>query len=839
MAEERIGKYTIVEELGRGAMGVVYKAMDPVIGRTVAIKTIRFDILANAQQREEAQRRFLREAQSAGNLSHPNIVTIYDVGEDQGLTYIAMEFVEGKSLEDLLCGRKPWDPAAAVNLIIQVAEGLDCAHRKGIVHRDVKPGNILIDASGRPKIVDFGIARISSSNLTQTSAVMGTPFYMSPEQVAGKKVDQRADVFALGAIFYEILALEKPFGGDTLTTVIYKIMNETPRPLPQIVPGVPEALDAIVQKAMAKDAEARYQNCRELIEDLRAYGASAGLALEAAAPTMIVPEASRKPGKRPKTAGTMPPAVFDGPAVAGASPEHGRRTPLFVVGSMMAVIAIAVVVLLITGKGPSGRPSGGGGGVLDPAGGSTVSTFPPESKPEAKPETKPSEKESSVLNPPAEVKAGENKNARLIHEVKPIYPEAARSARVQGDVQVRLSIGPDGRVKAAEIILGPAPLAQASLEAVRQWVYEPKLVNGIPAESIVETTLSFALSAEDLGPGGKTEEPAKTEPAKPEPAKPEPAKTEPVKLEPTKTEPAPKAGETRPLRVLKRVDPVYPELARQFRREGEVTVEVRVGTTGRIERAVVVKGSPMLDEAALNAVRKWTFEPALANGVPVSTTATYSFQFSLAQQKPETVSTPPSQKPEVVSKPAGGTTTKPSAAPDKTGGAPAAGGDLAAASDALSRGKYRDAAAAARRALSANPGSPEAQKILTNAVIQLAPAEVKSLVDQYVLSLRVKQPVEFYRLHTTPVLFARVQKDMEAVMAVYDQIQASASNINLDLRETRYPTYQTRVGFSHFVTGVARQKGVRETLFNGRYTWRLELRGEDWIIAEITFEKAD
>jgi serine/threonine protein kinase len=201
MSEQRIGKYVVIEEIGRGAMGVVYKALDPLIDRIVAVKTIRFDMYSQPEQREEAQKRFLREAKSAGQLSHPHIATIYEVGEDQGQAFIAMEYIDGRSLEDWLAQKRRWGVEEAVRFIIEVAEALDSTHKKNIVHRDIKPGNILVDAEGHPHLVDFGIARIPASTLTQTTAVLGTPFYMAPEQVAARKIDHRVDIFALGAIF--------------------------------------------------------------------------------------------------------------------------------------------------------------------------------------------------------------------------------------------------------------------------------------------------------------------------------------------------------------------------------------------------------------------------------------------------------------------------------------------------------------------------------------------------------------------------------------------------------------------------------------------------------------
>jgi serine/threonine protein kinase len=344
MTEAKIGKYSIVGEIGRGAMGIVYKGVDPIIGRTVAIKTIRFDTLGQGAERDIAQKRFMREAHSAGNLSHPNIVTIYDVGEDQGLSFIAMEYVDGSSLEELMHARQKFSLDEILRLVEQVADGLESAHKKGVVHRDIKPANILIDSEGRPRIVDFGIARISTSTMTQTNMIMGTPYYMSPEQISGRKVDHRADIFALGGILYELLTGQKPFPGDSLTTVIYKIMNEEPSPVRTFQRHLPEGLDFIVSKALAKSPEERYQSCRELIHDLRHYSQ-----LRAPEPSSRQAEAVL-PAPRPFVREARPEVV---------RPESHRKTLVIILAAMLAVTAIVIGVILISPGSQSGVGSGG------------------------------------------------------------------------------------------------------------------------------------------------------------------------------------------------------------------------------------------------------------------------------------------------------------------------------------------------------------------------------------------------------------------------------------------------------------------------------------------------
>ena len=376
----KIGKYTITGELGRGAMGIVYRGEDPMIGRAVAIKTIRFDTFAMEKDREHAQQRFMREARSAGNLTHPNIVTIYDVDEDQGLTFIVMEFIDGQSLESLIASNRHYSVDEVYGMMAPIADALDYAHARGVIHRDIKPGNILIDRNGQPHIVDFGIARLSSSTMTQTNVVMGTPFYMSPEQLAGKKVDNRADVFSLGAVIYEALTLQKPFPGDTITTVIYNIVNELPAPARTYQSDLPDGLDHIIRKALAKDLNLRYRTCTEMVRDLANYQAYAGIPLDADRTVRMdvpsypvsAPEYEEAPPRvpikiPPEYTAPLPPDASGEIGLSGYETEsrpRSRKPLLMVVAAMMVVVAAVVAAVMFLGPkeqvqilGPSGPPA--------------------------------------------------------------------------------------------------------------------------------------------------------------------------------------------------------------------------------------------------------------------------------------------------------------------------------------------------------------------------------------------------------------------------------------------------------------------------------------------------
>ena len=265
----QLGRYEVIRELGQGAMGIVYQAKDPLIDRVVAIKTINLGLAQEGK--DEYEGRFYQEARAAGRLNHPNIVTIYDVGKSDDIAYIAMEFLQGRELRDIMNDKGLLPVDHVLDITAQVASGLAYAHEYGIVHRDVKPSNIMVIRDGHVKITDFGIARMASSAVrTQTGMVLGSPKYMSPEQVMGKEIDQRSDIFSLGVMLYEMLTGQSPFNGDNVNAIMYQTLNAVP-PAPNSVNDVvPEMLNFIVAKALAKNLDDRYQNAKDFAADLRA-----------------------------------------------------------------------------------------------------------------------------------------------------------------------------------------------------------------------------------------------------------------------------------------------------------------------------------------------------------------------------------------------------------------------------------------------------------------------------------------------------------------------------------------------------------------------------------------
>ena len=264
---ETLGRYKILSIIGQGAMGVVYKAVDPMIDRTVAIKTVNLSL--NKDELVEYELRFQQEIKAAGRLNHPNIVTIYDVGRNEDMAYMAMEFLEGKELKDILAEDGRPVAAMTVDWIAQIAQGLAFAHDHDIVHRDVKPSNIMIVRGGLAKITDFGIARMPASAVkTMTGLILGSPRYMSPEQVIGRNLDHRTDIFSLGVVLYEALTGLPPFDGDNVNAIMYATVNTIPPAPSNANHGVPTMLDLVVAKALAKTVDERYQTMREFADDL-------------------------------------------------------------------------------------------------------------------------------------------------------------------------------------------------------------------------------------------------------------------------------------------------------------------------------------------------------------------------------------------------------------------------------------------------------------------------------------------------------------------------------------------------------------------------------------------
>jgi predicted Ser/Thr protein kinase/tetratricopeptide (TPR) repeat protein len=360
---DHIGKYRVVGTIGKGAMGEVYKAKDPLLNRYVAIKTIAPALAADPDFR----RRFKQEAQSAARLNHTNIVTVFEFGEEDGLTYMAMELLEGRDLKDVVRARD-LRLGDKLSVMDQICDGLAFAHAKGVVHRDLKPGNIHLQPNGQVKILDFGLARLGASELTKTGTVMGTPHYMSPEQVRGQKADARSDVFSLGAVFYELLSYHRPFDADSVHDVLFQILEHEPEPIRKWAPDVPAALVDVVERALAKDPAHRYADAGEMARGLAEardaiagetiVGGSAGAStifqagdatVVEPAPTAVVRGATaltlaRSPNRA--TPGPMPRTVRPDPTVAGGPATQapvgaGPSRPLLLGAAAVLVVAAA------------------------------------------------------------------------------------------------------------------------------------------------------------------------------------------------------------------------------------------------------------------------------------------------------------------------------------------------------------------------------------------------------------------------------------------------------------------------------------------------------------------
>ena len=358
---QTIGRYELVEKLGQGGMGVVYRAFDPLLQRVVAVK-----LIAALEADQELRERFFREARAAGQLSHKNIITIYDLGEHEGQPFLAMEYLEGQDLQQRMTSPAAMSLARKLELAIEICEGLEYAHLHGVIHRDIKPANIFITNGGIAKILDFGLARLITSELTNSNMMMGTLNYMAPEQVRGERADHRSDIFSAGVVLYEVLGGRRAFDGDSFGATLYKILEEVPVPLRELNENLPPELIAIVERAIEKPRETRYQHMGEMLRDLVAYRqhllitnspAFGSMAPTSAsdAPTMAAPASPRPfraPSDRASAATTgrpVTPAVSTPPPAP--APGAGSRGPMLAGAAALVLVLGAGATWMLTGDG--------------------------------------------------------------------------------------------------------------------------------------------------------------------------------------------------------------------------------------------------------------------------------------------------------------------------------------------------------------------------------------------------------------------------------------------------------------------------------------------------------
>ncbi len=444
MMPERIGRYEIIRVLGKGAMGLVYLARDPQIERELALKTIRFDHAEGSFDPEEAKARFLKEAKISGRLQHPHIVTIFDVGEDGGLLYLAMEFVPGGSFSQRLADPESLSLYDRVRIVAEVAEALGHAHERGVLHRDVKPANILLTPHLDAKVTDFGIGKLltGDSDLTSTGQMVGSPAYMSPEQIKGDKLDARTDIFSLGVVLYQAITLRKPFPADTLTTLVYQILHEEPPDPSELRVDLPPEYSPIVRKCLAKKRDDRYTTATELAADLRAALGEAPVARTAGVNASRMAEIRGDSGE-PDTQARPTPAVDpESPTIttgrrmgeaakkaAAAAAATGRKKASLppVVVLVGGVLVLAVVGILVSRLGPSREPvklvEGTAPSPVAAASAATTPVPPEVSSPVAAPSPPAAE---TITAEPSPTQAGK-KTSRF--RPTPIAPPAAAPAK--------------------------------------------------------------------------------------------------------------------------------------------------------------------------------------------------------------------------------------------------------------------------------------------------------------------------------------------------------------------------------------------------------------------------
>ncbi|MCW5963031.1 MAG: TonB family protein [Bryobacterales bacterium] len=686
MALHRIGNYELLGELGRGGMGVVYRGVDSFIKRPVAIKTIYLSEIQDDQERQFLRERLYREAQSAGILSHPNIVTIYQIGEQDEITYIAMEFVDGPNLAEVLRKRDQGKVSleSLVAIFEQTASGLDHAHSQGVIHRDIKPANIIVRNDGVAKITDFGVAKISSQTVTRTGMTLGTPHFMAPEQIQGKKLDGRADQYSLGVVMYESITGKRPFTADSMTTLIFKIVSDPVDPK-RDNPNISDAASEVLKRALAKRAEDRYPTCEALA---RAFREAVGMGSVTGAAT-----GSFAAGFQAGAASTQPYST------ATAFPQGSGAFPPPATGSTGFSAGLGTVT-------PTGIPYG------QPPAATPVPT--PSVAPMPMPPVPPATRNAPPVPTPQPVSDwrqptpsyGTNPPVstatpvpRRNHWLAPLLvvlglalvagifgifklltggqstadgskttTEIAGLSRPEGtggSGDTRGSAAPGDAASASQSqapgtsgspLTAPPASTPSTSPSPAAGMQQPASGAGVaasgapaakpPASRIPGGSSGVTSPSIPVPVPSAVKEPT-ARPATPKPVVP--AVSEPVNrpAEPVApvAEPAPAASTaatptvTSAPRPLVRVPAVYPAAARREGVSGTVSLRTLVNTAGEPTNIEVVKGiRPDLDTAARQALAKWRFQPGTADGKPIEARVNVEITFNLVQDSRKPVS---------------------------------------------------------------------------------------------------------------------------------------------------------------------------------------------------------
>jgi len=563
-APEFVGRYRVIRLLGQGGMGAVYLAQDPAINRQVAIK-----FLGDRLDDEEMRERFAREPRAAGGLRHPNIVTIFDVGEQDGRPYIVMEYVAGETLLDVIRRRAPLALARKLQLIEGVCMGLGHAHAAGIIHRDIKPANIVVDENGTVKILDFGIAKLGETRLTKSGAIPGTLNYLAPELITTGQVDHRSDIFAVGAVLYELLAGRQAFPGSIHDGVLGRLTADTPPALPDLGADNDDELRQVVARALAKRPEDRFATLDEMRDRLAQIRAR-------------VEQGARPTTARPAEASPPPPIsiqVAAGELELGRAPSTTARRPL----------AFATDTRQ---DEPAPAPS--------PTRDLLVDAAPPST----------SRSWAAIAAIVALIAIGSIIGWRWLREPEPVNGTNRLAA---GDAPARATTTPS-------VATPPRSTERESAT--------PSATATSPGPSSPPSSLAQKRPAATRTEPAVRPTPAAQKPI-PQPIEARPEPERPPPPPPSPTQPVRVGGNIKVPTKLKDVPPVYPPIAQSARVQGVVIIEATIGGNGKVTNARVLRSIPLLDEAAIEAVRQWEFAPTLLNGVPIPVIMTVTVQFTL------------------------------------------------------------------------------------------------------------------------------------------------------------------------------------------------------------------